>query len=79
MGTLLKPCFLITAADPVQPGLLCADPSVNISMDLSEVPSWKLFIYSSVISLSFFVSTVVRFGMKKTSWIGKIFGGITIF
>ena len=38
MDPLLRPSLLITAADPVGPGLPCADPSVNISIDLSEVP-----------------------------------------
>ena len=64
MGTLLRSCFLITVADPVGPGLPCADPSVNISMDLPEVASWKLLMCSSVLSPSF-GSTVVRSGMKK--------------
>ena len=53
MGTLLRPCFLITVADPVGPGLPRADPSVNIRMDLPEVPSWKLLMCSSVLSPSF--------------------------
>ena len=72
-----KALFLITAADPVGPGLPCANLSVNISMDLCEVPSWKFFMYSSVLSPSF-GSTVVNFGMKKTSWIDEISEGMTI-
>ena len=31
--------FSVTAANPVGPGLHCADPSVSINMDLSEVQS----------------------------------------
>ena len=46
-------------------------------MDLLEVPSWKLFMYSSILSPSF-GRTVVRFGMKKTSWIGEISRGMII-
>ena len=75
MGTLLRPCLLITHGRSCGPGLPCADPSVNISMDFSEVPSSKLFMYSSVLSPSF-GSIVVRFGMKKISWISEISGTI---
>ena len=40
--TLIK--FLITVDDPVGPGLPCLDSSINITMDLCEMPSWKLCV-----------------------------------
>lgn len=69
MGSLL--------ADLEGPGLPYPDLSVNTNMVLSDMPSWKLFNCSSAFSLSF-GSKVVRFGMKKTSWISEISGEMTI-
>lgn len=68
--------FSVTAANPVGPGLHCADPSVSINMDLSEVQSqnfWCTPLYSLL-----FGNTLVRHGMKKASWIDEISWGMAI-